>query len=121
MKSGVLEMKNKDNQSTLYRFFKPTSTNASTGGENNAPSGSVPGVPRIMRPDSPKPTRILEDLDAALQSSSIELPSMKTVPSVYDALSVQDNMKLWTILGFLEDHAKGYIGSDIVLPDLGII
>ena len=112
-------MKNKDNQSTLYRFFKPTASNASTGDENNIPSST--GVPKILRPDSPKPTRMFEDLDAALQSNSIELPTMNTVPSVYDALSVQDNMKLWTILGFLEDHAKGYIGSDIVLPDLGNI
>lgn len=109
-------MKNKDNQSTIYKFFKPK---VGAGDENNIPTGSVLAVPSIARLDSPKPNRILEDLDAALLTHSVDLPNMPTVPSLSDALSVQDNMKLWTILGFLEDHAKGYLGSDIIVPDLG--
>lgn len=103
-------MKTKDNQSTIFKFFKPKVV---TGEENNLPS-AVSSVP-----DSPKATRIVEDLDLAEDTKSLDLPTLHNVPAVSDALSVQDNMKLWTILAFLEDHAKGYLGSDMVVPDLG--
>lgn len=114
MKGGVLEMKTKDNQSTIFKFFKPK---ASSGEENNRPSPAAFSVTHV--PDSPKPTRIVEDLDPALANKSLELPTLHNVPAVPDALSVQDNMKLWTILAFMEDHAKGYLGSDMTVPDLG--
>jgi hypothetical protein len=112
MKNTVLEMKNKDNQSTIFKYFKV----GNTGEENNVPLASL--VPTYSNADSPKGKKF-EDLDASLLSNAIDLPNMLTVPTVSDALSVQDNMKLWTILGFLEDHAKGYIGSDLLLPELG--
>ena len=103
---------NKDNhQPTLFNFFKPKEGT----GEENRP------IPIVSTLDSIKPTKITEDLDPGLVVKSVELPTLAQVPTVDDALSVQDNMKLWTVLGFLEDHAKGYLGSDMIIPDLGKI
>lgn len=95
----VLEMKN-NNQSTLFKFFK-----VGSGEENKLPP--VLELPKL---------KLVEDMDIV---ECIDLPNLENVPLVENALSVQDNMKLWTILGFLEDHARGFLSSRIILPDLG--
>jgi hypothetical protein len=56
--------------------------------------------------------KALDDLDEIVAKFSSELPDLLRVP--YDSvLSMPLRLKLWTILGFLQDHGPSFIGLNV--------